>query len=580
MKIYGDPEQDAAIVSNAPNLLVTAPPGCGKTDVLARRAAALIPRLQPGQRILALTFSNKARENLRARLREVIGTARLYQHVTVRNYHGHAMEVVRAHARTLGVPADTMDPPSRRQLKELEKRASQLLRPQPTRQAVQQALSELEEAKRLELDDSSLLDYLERSGEELTHQIELDRQQRGELHYRYGDLLRLAHVALGVEPIAKLYQHHYGAVLVDEFQDLTPQQLEIVLRTCTTSRTFAGDQFQGIYSWAGARPIEVSDTLEGLCAEHITLTRSYRSSPAVLEAVNAVAADLGAEHLLTSHDPEMWPEGGHSVAVAFSDENAEAQAITELALAITKTLPQSSVAIIARSDWRAKEVAAALEFTGVPTTHWDAPLESPEVASVLHQALERYPGSATVDEVAELLLDDFETEDPDHRSDIEGALETLARTGASSFAAAMQTVRNPEDERPVYPGVHLLNAHRGKGHQFDWVVALGLEEKHLPDRRAQGAQALREEEQILLVMLSRAKHGIVLTRRRRTTAPWGPDYPRASRWWPLFSMVEQSDLQRTFAHLGRHGHWTVDQVRQAAAEAGSQRSSQCPRTLG
>lgn len=551
VKTYDDPEQDAAIVSEASNLLVTAPPGCGKTDVLARRAAALIPRLKPGQRILALTFSNKARENLRARLREVLGTTSVYRFVTVRNYHGHAMEIVRAHARTLGVPAHAMEPPSRKRLKELEKRATQLLRPQPSQEAVRQALSELEEAKRSGFDDATLLGYLDQVGGELTYQIEFDRQQRGELHY--GDLLRLAQVALGVEPIAMLYQHHYGAVLVDEFQDLTPQQLEIVLRTCSTSRTFAGDQFQGIYSWAGARPIQVSDTLEQLCTEHITLARSYRSSPAVLEAVNTVAADLGATRRLASHDPGAWPEGGHSVAVAFSDEDAEAQAIIELVRSVTTTLPQASIGIISRSDWRVKEVAAALVGAGVPTTHWDAPLESPEVASALYQALQRYPRSATVDDVAELLLEDLETEDPDHKSDIEGALETLAGTGASTFAAAMQAVRNVDDERPVHPGVHLLNAHRGKGHQFDWVVALGLEEKHLPDRRAKDEQALREEEQILLVMLSRAKHGVALTRRTRTSAPWGPDYPRASRWWPLFTAIEKRDLRGTLAHLAAIG---------------------------
>lgn len=547
MRIYQDPEQDAAITSKAANLLLTAPPGCGKTDVLARRAATLIPQLLPGQRILALTFSNKARENLRARLSEVLGTSALYRHMTVRNYHGHAMEVVRAHARTLGVPAHSMEHPSRKQLKELERRATQMLQPEPSQAAVRQALNELEDAKRAEFDDPTLLGYLELFAEKLTYQIEADRQQRGELHY--GDLLRLAQLALGVETIAKLYQNHYGAVLVDEFQDLTPQQLEIVLRTCTTSRTFAGDQFQGIYSWAGARPIEVSDTLAALCTEHITLTRSYRSSPAVLEAVNAVAADLGATHRLRSHDPGTWPGAGHSIAVSFANEHAEAQAVVDLAQSITTALPQASIGIITRSDWRAREITAALASASIPTTHWDAPLESPEVASLLHQALQRYPASATVDEVADLMLDELATEDPHHRSDIEDALDAISRTGASTFTAAMRSVRNLDDERPVHAGVHLLNAHRGKGHQFDWVVVLGLEERHLPDGRATGEEALREEEQILLVMLSRARHGVVLTRRTSATAPWGVSHPTASRWWTLFSSIEQSDFSRTHIHL-------------------------------
>jgi ATP-dependent exoDNAse (exonuclease V) beta subunit len=50
------------------NLPLIAPPGCGKTELLAQRAAYLIPTLEPHQRILALTFSNRAKANLGERL--------------------------------------------------------------------------------------------------------------------------------------------------------------------------------------------------------------------------------------------------------------------------------------------------------------------------------------------------------------------------------------------------------------------------------------------------------------------------------------------------------------------------------
>lgn len=538
-----DLEQLQAAQSTAANLLITAPPGCGKTDVLARRAAALIPHLQPGQRILALTFSNRARENLRSRLTEMLGAAALQKYLTVRNYHGHAAEVVRAHARTLGVPAHMMEMPSQRLLKTVEGRA----RRTANQAEVRAALTELESSKRLELDDDALLLLLDISGENLAYQIEADRQARGELHY--GDLLRLAQLVLAIEPVAKLYQNHYAAVLVDEFQDLTLQQLDIVLRSCVGSRTFAGDQLQGIYSWAGAKPIEVSDALATLCDQHIVLTRSYRSSPAVLTAVNSVSRHLGARHQLTAHDPDSWPMGGYSLAVAFPNEHVEAKAIEELAVALTSARPEWSLGIITRSDWRARELNEGLTRSGLPITHWDAPLESPEVAQVLSSALGLVPGPATIDDVSELILGNLTTEDPHHRSDVEEALDELRRTGAATFAQAMRMVRTPDDTRPVQPGVHLLNAHRGKGQQFDWVVVLGLEEKHLPDKRSTSGEALREEEQVLLVMLSRARHGVVVTRRKQSTAPWGPSYHAASRWWDLFAAIEQGGIQSALAHL-------------------------------
>ena len=62
------------------------------------------------------------------------------------------------------------------------------------------------------------------------------------------------------------------------------------------------------------------------------------------------------------------------------------------------------------------------------------------------------------------------------------------------------------------PGAHLLNAHVGKGQQFDWVVIAGLEQDTLPDFRAKTPEDVAEELRVLSVMLSRARHGVVLTR--------------------------------------------------------------------
>ncbi|RCS61235.1 UvrD-helicase domain-containing protein [Microbacterium sp. JB110] len=107
--ISADPESEAR------NLLVIAPPGCGKTELLARRAEFLISKLQPGQRILALTFSNKAKANLNERLVGVLGAERKRKFVAVHNFHGHAAEVIRSHGRVLGIPTDVEMPDKRTQ---------------------------------------------------------------------------------------------------------------------------------------------------------------------------------------------------------------------------------------------------------------------------------------------------------------------------------------------------------------------------------------------------------------------------------------------------------------------------------
>ena len=73
-------EQRLVVTSEKKDLLVIAPPGCGKTEVLAHRAAQQIDSLERNQKVLALTFTNRARLNLEERLRSVLGYARGRRH--------------------------------------------------------------------------------------------------------------------------------------------------------------------------------------------------------------------------------------------------------------------------------------------------------------------------------------------------------------------------------------------------------------------------------------------------------------------------------------------------------------------
>ena len=88
---------------------------------------------------------------------------------------------------------------------------------------------------------------------------------------------------------------------------------------------------------------------------------------------------------------------------------------------------------------------------------------------------------------------------------------------------------------PVGPGVHLLNAHTGKGQQFDWVIACGLEEGHLPDKRNNTGDALDEEQRVLLVILSRARRGVIATKSTTQDGRFGQFPAIQSRWWSILA---------------------------------------------
>ena len=535
-----DPQQVAA-GSTRVNLLVMAPPGCGKTELLALRAEALIPRLLPNQRILALTFTNRAKANLSERLRHLLGVQRFRRYVTVHNFHGHAAEIILAHGQTMGMQLDGIVMPT---TKTMRKALEQFSADRATNDAAADLLAT---TKREGLSDEEVIRVLDEAGDALAKRVETERVLANQLHY--ADLLRHAQRLLSVDEVANLYHQHYGAVLVDEFQDLSLQQLDVALRSCISSRTFAGDPLQGIYSWAGADPQKVEAHLRGSCGEPIQLTVSYRSSPAVLAMVNSVSSRMGAAPL-RSYDPAGWPGGGASAAIALQTLAEEAEFIVLASKQVVEADPTASVGVITRSSWRRGEIDKAFaRFPSVQCRRWDLAIEDPAILDRLRSAVVAMPKDVDFDEAREKIIASVDPADVDTIEQIEDAFEQLAVGASGSVRAALNQFRLRNDDAAVGPGVHLLNAHTGKGQQFDWVFIPGLEEKHLPDRRSMAGDALAEEERVLLVMLSRARQGVVVTTAKILDGKFGPYRSTRSRWWPGLAASGTMDWDGLWAHL-------------------------------
>lgn len=520
-------EQYAAATSEKEHLLIVAPPGCGKTEVLAHRAAHQIDLLKPNQRVLALTFTKRARANLEERLRSVLGQTRARRQVVVRNFHGFATQVVLAHGRTIGLRMDDLEMPKTSTMRRAMEAAE-------GGDAIYEAEQLLAEIKRSPLSDAEVLETIEQSQRSeatlLAAKVERSRQKANQLHY--DDLLRHAQRLLRIPAVARLYQTHFGAVLVDEFQDLSLQQFDISILSCTDRRTFAGDPHQGIYSWAGAAPVEVEAEVRRTCGDPIMLRESYRSSPMVLEAVNSISEQVDPELGLVSAIPEEWPGGGCSAALVLQDQAAEAALAVRLATLIHRAVPDASIGIIARAAWRRKYIDAAfVEQTDVPVRRWEFAIDDPATVALIQSAVSALPRGASVADARHAVLDSLDPADVDARELVDDAFNILEQSESTTARAAVSSIRTADSKRSVGPGVHLLNAHTGKGQQFDWVIVVGLEEGHLPGKRNSHGDALDEEQRVLLVMLSRARHGLVVTRTCETAGWYGPKPVVASRWW-------------------------------------------------
>ena len=510
-------------IRDLPNqeLLVVAPAGCGKTEALAIRVQGLLERgevLAP-RKILVVTFSLRARDNIRERLQSYVSPAALRERVTIANFHGFSARVYRAHANVIRADPDLLLPDSDWVGEEIRRRNLGW-----DEKGVIESI--LRDVKQTPSTDDEVLTELTRRGNR--NAIAIERERIRQRRLTYDDLPRTAELILANEAVADLYRSHFGAVIVDEYQDLTPQQLRIVAAVGHGRTTFAGDLAQGIYGFAGAMPEAVDTRIRSACSSVVELTESHRSAPAVLQLTNALAPLTGGVPL-TSAEPATWPGGGLGGIVTMSSATAEAVWITQVAAAIHAHAPQQRIGVLTRTGPRRRFIDEAVAASDVPAMRWDDPLVDADTARAV-RALLLHIDAANFGEAEDKVEYLRTAADFDSLVDVD-ARKNLSEAIAWVHDLLAQGVPREEVRRRVRigdatqllaaPGVHLLTGHVGKGQQFDWVFVAGLEEGVLPDFRSDDSA---EEARVLSVMISRARHGVILS--HAATVPTAAGYEK------------------------------------------------------
>ena len=500
------------------NLLAIAPAGCGKTEALALRIQGLLQRgvIVPPRKILVTTFSNRARDNIRERIQTYITPAQLRDRVSISNFHGLSTRIIRAHATVIGIDPEAVLPENDWIGEQCRRRGLQYkafgVVQELFRQIKQEPVDDVEVERRL-ADAGNI------------HALEIERLRKNENRLTYDDLPRLAELILQNDGVAGLYRNHFAAVVVDEFQDLTPQQLRIVNRIGDQRTTYAGDLAQGIYGFAGARPIEINRAVRAECDEVIEFSDSHRSSPAVLSMVNSLAPWTGGQQL-NSAAPESWPGGGLAGIVDFATVAEEADWATKLSRAVLTRAPMHRIGIISRIASRRRFADEAIIASGLPYHRWDDGVLDTDTAKVMKAMLSQIDirELAKAADPLEFLRGAANLEsiqDPSGREALVDALtwcHDLLADGHSPAAVKSRIRVGDNTTLITVPGVHLLTGHVGKGQQFDWVIVIGAEEGCIPDFRATTEDALAEEARVLSVMISRARHGAVVMRAQSVPA--------------------------------------------------------------
>jgi len=316
--------QHEAVTSTEGPLLILAGAGTGKTRVITARVAYLIAQGVDPSNILAVTFTNKAANEMRERLATMVEKEQAKK-VTMSTFHALCLRLLRTGIERLGYKNNFTIYTESDQMGLIRKiitrtaARDEKLDPQLAKNLISKAKNNGWSAPE---NDQNLI-----SAVFARYQIELKNLNAVD----FDDLLLLAVKLLNEhEDICQKWQERFRYLMVDEFQDTNKLQMQLVTLLANKDRNVAvvGDDDQSIYGWRGA---EVSNILEfeGHFANPVVvkLEQNYRSTNAILGTANSLIKNNPRRR-----PKSLWSahEAGEKVRVVIApDDREEAQFIVD-----------------------------------------------------------------------------------------------------------------------------------------------------------------------------------------------------------------------------------------------------------
>src|SRR5215210_7916037 len=320
------PQRDAVMHGEGP-LLILAGAGSGKTRVLTHRIAYLMRTGQArADEILAITFTNKAAQEMRERVELLVGRAT--RAMWVMTFHSACARMLRADAHRLGYTRqftiyDAAD--SRRLIKECLAELD-IDSKRFTPRAMQAQISDAKNRLRSAEDYRQLVgSYFEQTVADVYEEYERQLVRRNAMDF--DDLLvRAVNVLELFQEVRDRYQEAFRHVLVDEYQDTNHAQYRLLQLLAGEHRNLmvVGDDDQSIYGFRGAdirNILEFQDSFPE--AKVVRLEQNYRSTQTILDVANAVIS-----HNRGRMGKTLWTEVGEGDQVKIrelDDEHAEAR---------------------------------------------------------------------------------------------------------------------------------------------------------------------------------------------------------------------------------------------------------------
>ncbi|MUN61670.1 AAA family ATPase [Kocuria sediminis] len=543
-----DPEQREVATTLRGPVCVLAGAGTGKTRAITHRIAyGIATGVYTPQKVLALTFTARAANEMRNRLRGLGAGG-----VQTRTFHAAALRQLQYFwPQAVGGPLPGLVEHKARLITE----AAQNMRLSTDRAAVRDLAAEIEWAKVSMLTPDTYpvraarrdmpLGYEVRTVQRLYQSYEELKTDRHLIDFEDVLLLTVA-VLEEDERVAATVREQYRHFVVDEYQDVSPLQQRL-LDAWLGGRDdvcVVGDASQTIYSFTGASSRHLLEFPHRHPeARVVRLVRDYRSTPQVVETANRL---LAARRPGPGSTPGSWATPLHLVAQRpdgprpswneYPDDEAEAAGTAaRIQDLIDDGVPASEIAVLFRTNGQSQAFETALAEAGIgfQLRGTERFFNRPEVKQAVVQLRTAARAAEASDEPTRLVRDilsslGYSDRAPRSTGAVRERWESLAalvsladRMAEDAAARGEQFLlpdlaaelerRTAQQDAPVMNGVTLASLHSAKGLEWDAVFLAGLSEGLVPIGFAETADEIDEERRLLYVGITRAREHLVLS---------------------------------------------------------------------
>ena len=359
-------EQLKAVKHNNGPLLILAGAGSGKTKVLTMRVANLINEynVKPSE-ILAITFTNKAANEMKERIHNVLGS--VADNVRICTFHSFGLFILRREYEYIGYERnftiiDSEDSLTliKKILKELDKDAN-VYNPRAIRSKISGAKNELIDAKKYSL-------FANTEFEKVVEEVYIKYEEKLRLgnSFDFDDLL-IAPIKIFREnkEVLEKYQNTFKYILIDEYQDTNEAQYILTKMIASKYRNICvvGDPDQSIYSFRGSNYRNIlnfeKDYKE---ASIIVLEKNYRSTSNILNAANDII-----KNNKNRKEKNLWTENGTGKKITYHRaENEKDEAYYAVKEIKKLDCPLSDIAVLYRTNAQSRNIEEALLRENIP----------------------------------------------------------------------------------------------------------------------------------------------------------------------------------------------------------------------